>query len=322
MDQLINLNDKDLAVLKDTARFRSLSLESISLVHFGGSTYAWKRLGKLYKHGYVDRKYYYTVEKMPGGTEHTRRVAAFYYPTLKGLNAIGYTIDPRYVQPDSRKLDLHYMVSQLYSNIPGLLAKREAQGKYGLKNFMPVTCVVPSQPPVYICITGKNKSHGEANRLIKFIDIKYFSGTYIAVSHQFPGKKLLLTNSHFIPWNLAQEVIPRMVKDKDAYINDFLSYADRLFKGIQVLEKEERFIKVQTASHGIYNLAEIFTGSTRLMLLLRNPPPRTFVYCENPKHLQGFKLESGSFIFFSRKENKIYELFMEGGKTKHRLLSK
>jgi len=79
-------------MIKDTARFRGLSAESIRQVHFSGSTYAWKRLNALYKNGYLDRKYYYALNKT-GGLEHAQRIAAIYYPTPKALQAINYKIE-------------------------------------------------------------------------------------------------------------------------------------------------------------------------------------------------------------------------------------
>ena len=70
----IRLNEKDLSILLDTARFRSLSLETIRHVHFDGSTYAWTRLNALYENGYMDRKYYYEIKKTVSGMNHAQRM--------------------------------------------------------------------------------------------------------------------------------------------------------------------------------------------------------------------------------------------------------
>lgn len=320
----IRLDERDLAVMRDTARFRGLTLESIRRVHFNGSTYAWKRLASLYEHGYLERKYFYEVKHTAPGTRPARRIAAFYYPTPKGLKKIGYVIDPRYVVPIAEKLDVHHLISELYAAIPGLLGKREAMAYYNFKRFMPVSCVVPQEPPLFICISGRNRSHGEVSRLVKFIHTGYIPGRYIAIARHSFAERLLLTEAHFIPWDLAAEVVPTMAKDPSYYLERFISFVDqRQFKGITVLAQNGPFVKVKTAQHQVFNLAELFTGSTRLMLMLRNPPENAYVFCDSLKHLStSVRLESGSIYALARKEKKLYQLYAEDGKTKHRVLSR
>jgi len=313
----VRLNEKDLAVLKDTARFRGLSAESMRQVHFGGSTYAWKRLGALYEDGYLGRKYYYDLHRTPGGAKHSQRIAAIYYPTPRGLKAIDYQIDPRYVVPNDDKLDIHYMLGKLYTSMPDLLSKREAQ-RLGLKSFMPVTCVHPARLPVFISIIGKNKSPWEDSRLINFFKSGIFPGTYIAVSRDFPGEKLLLTDSHFIPWDLAPEIVPKMIGNKNYYLDEFINK----FKGAEVLGRRGPFIEVRFPERGTFYLGELLTGSTRLMLSLRSPPERAYIFIESVKHLSGVKLERGSFLAYARKDKKLYRFFTEGGRMKHHPVGK
>ena len=214
----IRINEKDKAILADTARFRGLTSETIRHIYFSDSTYAWKRLNALYENGYLDRKYYYEMKKTSTGKNHAQRIAVLYFPTPKGLKLIDYKIDPRYVIPENHKLDVHYMVSQLYNSIPKLKSKREAQKEYPLKNYMPVTCVIPQERPVFISILGKNKTYKEESRLIKFIEAKYFHGTYIIISNRFPGEKLQLTDSHYIYHKLAPEVVPKMIMNRNYYL--------------------------------------------------------------------------------------------------------
>ena len=59
------------------------------------------------------------------------------------------------------------------------------------------------------------------------------------------------------------------------------------------------------------------------MLLLRNPPENAYVFCDSLKHLSdSVRLESGSIYAFARKEKKFYQLYVEDGKVKHRVLSR
>lgn len=314
----IRLNEKDLSILLDTARFRSLSLETIRHVHFDGSTYAWTRLNALYENGYMDRKYYYEIKKTVSGMNHAQRIAVFYFPTPKGLKTIDYCIDPRFVVPDDKKLDVNYMVSQLYRNIPDLLPKREAQEKYPIKNFMPVTCMVPQERPVFISILGKNKGYKEESKLIKFVEAKIFSGTYVIISNRFPGEKLLFTDdSYYIHNNLAPEVIPNMLSGWN-YLEEFII---KKIKPTSVVGYKEPFTQINIPGHGVCNVAELLTGSTRLMLFLRNPPEKTYVYVDSIKQMHGVKLESGSFHVFSREKQKFYRVYIdEHGKMKNRLI--
>lgn len=290
----IRLNEKDLAVILDTARFRGLIAETIRRVHFNDSTYCWKRLNALYQNGYLERKYYYEVRKTASGINHAQRIAVFYYPTPKGLKSVKYNIDPRYVVPEDHKLDLHCMLSRLYNNIPELLPKREAQSKYPLKNYMPVACMVPHHhKPFFISVIGKNRAHKEESKLIKFIETGYFPGTYIVIANRLPGEKLLLTDSHYIHFSLAPEVVPQLVFGR----NDFLTYFVKNFSN-NVVGERDPFTLVNVSNLGECHYAELFTGSMRLMRYLRQPPLKTYIYADSIKHLHGIKLESGHFYAY------------------------
>ena len=313
----IRLNEKDRAILHDTARFKGLSAESIRQVHFNGSTYAWKRLAALQSNGYIERKYYYALNKTQDGMKHSQRIAAIYYPTTKGLKAIDYKIDPRYVVPDDSKLDVHFMVSKLYTSMPNLISKREAQDKYGLKSFMPVACVFPSNPPVYISILGKNKNPWEPSKLVKFFEQSIFPGTYVATSKTLPGEKLLDTQSHYINWDLAPEVVPLMVQNKNHYLDEFLTK----FIDATIIDYNYPFVKIQIPGYGVFHVGELLTGSTRLMDLLSNPPDNTYIYVQSLKLLHDvINLESGSFRAFARQDMKLYEVFKEEGGVKYQFI--
>ena len=315
---VIRLNDKDLDILKDTGRFNGLSAESIRQVHFAGTTYAWKRLNALYKSGYLERKYYYTLNQTQNGIKHSQRIAAIYYLTPKGLKAISLKIDPRYVVPQDVRLDVHFMISKLYKVLPGLLSKRESMEKYGLKSFMPVTCIYPSTPPVFISILGKDSSPWERSNVLSFFKTKIFPGTYAVISRNFPEEKLLLTDSHFIFWRFAPSIIPKMVQDKEVFLNQFLN----VFEGAKVLAYKEPFVKIQAPGYGVLNIAELFSGSTHLMLHLMNPSENTCIYIENLSHLgQGVKLEKGSFYVYTREDERFYEIFIENGKMKAKTIA-
>lgn len=312
----IRLNEKDLAVLLDSARFRGLTAETIRHIHFNDSTYAWKRLNALHENNYLGRKYYYEVKKTASGINHAQRIAALYFPTPKGLKTVNYSIDPRYVVPMDHRLDVHYVLSRLYNNIPELLPKRDAQEKYPLKNYMPVTCMVPDQhKPFFISIIGNNKAHKEESKLVKFVETGYFPGTYIIVSSKFPGEKLLLTDSHYIHHDLAPEVIPNMARGRNDYLDFFIT---KFAKG--VVGHQDLFTMVDVQNRGVCHFAELFTGSTRLMRSLRRPLPKTYIYLDRIRHIQGIKLEHGSFHAFSREKQKFYRVYLEDDKIKHRLI--
>jgi hypothetical protein len=109
-----------------------------------------------------------------------------------------------------------------------------------------------------------------------------------------------------------------MIVNRHIYLDEFKN----MFKDAKVLAYNEPLIKVQIPGHGVFHLGELLTGSTRLMLILRNPPEKTYILIESLKHLHGVKLESGSFYAFARKDGRLYRFYIEGGKMKYQLFSK
>jgi len=124
----------------------------------------------------------------------------------------------------------------------------------------------------------------------------------------------LTAEAYFIKWNLASKVLPDILYDNDFYINKFTDYLkprERLgkcSKNVFALAKDGK---------GIFNIGELFTGYSRLIINLATPPRRTVVLIPDKNHLKYIKLKSGyTFIVYDNKDKSYYRVFEEGGNIK------
>lgn len=151
MSENIRLQPRDIEVLKRVIDFNGLPASAIIKVFFESEGYGYRRLKQLEENGYLEKTFYYSPRKKDGKV-FTQRIGGIYYAAFKCCWELGYTIDPRFVVPDEKKLDVTNLIGKLFAEAPDLLSKRQAVEKYGLKNFMPITCVVPNDNPIFIYI--------------------------------------------------------------------------------------------------------------------------------------------------------------------------
>ena len=153
MTKNIRIQPRDKEMLQEIIDFNGLPGPQIIDKFFKTENYGYERLKALEDNGYISKKYYYAQNKK-NGKVFPQRISAIYYAMPKGCREVGCTIDTRYVVPDDDKLEVSNLVGNLYSKIPNLLSKRKAIEKYELKNFIPVSCVIPSDNPMFIYVLG------------------------------------------------------------------------------------------------------------------------------------------------------------------------
>ncbi len=316
----IELQERDLVVLRDIYRFNGLPLPTIVKKHYNKSvSYAYKRLRRLRREGYIENIYYYEPDKKPGEKTKVKRVAAICYLTHKGLRALNENINPRYVEPQRDKLDIYNIISRLYEEFPDLISKREAVEKMGIKNFMPLTCIIPTSPPVLISILGKKKSYEDESRIASFAKARPIEGRYVIISTGF-NARYLESDSYFIHWDNALEVLPNIVKEKDYYLNEFIGILKRQYRDVTILSASPNpFVKARISGR-TFHLGELVSGSNRLRLELRNPPDSTYIYVKNRHELTGVDLEHGKFYYYLSSEGRAYKMENVDGEIRTELL--
>ncbi|MDK2836749.1 MAG: hypothetical protein PWP21_1526 [Thermosediminibacterales bacterium] len=276
-------------------------------------------MNRLHKKGYINSMHYYRPDKKPGEKTKVKRVAAICYLTHKGVKALGKDIDPRYVEPQRDKLEVYNLIGKLYEKFPDLISRREAVEKMGIKNFMPLTCIIPSTPPIIISILGRSKSYEDESRIASFAKTRPIEGTYVIISHSF-NARYLESDSYFIHWDRALEVMPNIAKERNYYMNEFISILKRQYRDISIYPAtSDLFVKARISGRPFF-LGELVSGSNRLRFELRNPPDNTYIYIKNRSDLIGVDLEHGKFYYYLSSENKAYKMENRDGEIKTELL--
>lgn len=299
------LPERDRNILIDLYNFNGLPMQSILDKYFGDKTdYGYKRLAVLQERGLINKTYYYVSNRGA-----VRRVAAILYITYQGLKFLGIdkTVSTANVKPREEGLDVHYMLGSLYTSIPELLAGRTAREKYNLKNYMPITCCYPGTRPVYIFIIGQTPARNEVARFRGFVKSSVYPGDHLVISRRF-YKPLGDIPIRFVPWDLAREVVPIGLKNKDHYLEEFRGILRSRFSNIVFGSKHGDFQEVKI-NNRMYNIGEIFFGNSEgVRQALSNPLNSTLLYTPSRVHFPGIKLEKGSFLFFSRKDEAFYKM--------------
>lgn len=310
MSKNIRLQPRDIKILEKVIDFNGLPSQDIIQKFFNTERYGYERLQLLRDNGYLKRVYYYAPRKK-GDQTLAQRVGGIDYATPKALREVGCTIDPRFVVPNEDKLDVTNLVGELFREIPELLSKRQAIEKYGLKNFMPITCAIPHESPVFIYILGSKVGRQEPGRIAGFIKSGTFpDAKHIIVSRTF-REKLNIPDAYFIPWIFAPTHLPNLAKDPHYYLKEFLTLAKHQFPGIKFLNSTpEPFIKAEHQGR-LLHLSELFSGSNLLRLNLQEPPENTYIYAPSRRHFQGVKLRKGSFLFYSQEDQGVFQMSLK-----------
>mgnify|MGYP000963244157 FL=1 len=247
-------------------------------------------------------------------------MAGILYITYQGLKCLKLTdsVNILNVKPKEGKLDIAYLLGSLYSSIPELISGKTARDKYKLKNFMPITACYPGDKPAYIFILGRNPAHNEAGRIRAFVKSAIQPGEYLVISRRF-YKQFEDQPIRFVPWPLAEEVVPNGLKDNNHYLNDFKNTLQARVHGVIFGKKRGDFHEVMINGK-MYNVAEIFYGNTQgVRQALSHPLAPTILYAPSRVHFPGIKLEKGSFLFFSRKDESFYQAYLN---DKGRMMSR
>lgn len=308
MSENIRLQPRDKEILERIIDFNGLNAAAIINVFFDSQKYGYRRIKQLQNNGYLKQIYYYAQNKKKGQV-FSQRIAAIYYATPKALREVGISIDPRFVVPNKEKLDVTNLIGNLFARIPKLISKRQAKEIYGLKNFMPISCVVPLDNPIFLYILGNKVGRQDVGRIVGFIKSDIFpNARHFIISRTF-RKKLLLTNSYFIPWTFALEYLQNIVNDNYFYLNKFLEIVEEQFPGIQFLTQPEPLIKAKYQNK-ILHIGELFSGSNHLRLVLQDPPENTYIYVPSRRHFYGVSLKQGSFLFYSKQDKETFEMLL------------
>ncbi len=312
MSSGIRLQDRDIELLKKIIDFNGLPGPQIVEIFFNESVYGYKRLKQLQDNGYLKQVYYYAQNKK-NNRLFAQRISAIYYATSKTLRELGYTIDPRYVVPKEDRLDVANLVGNLLARIPSLISKRQAIEKYSLKNFMPVSCVVPNDNPIFIYVLGNKIGRYDLGKIAGFIKSEVIPGAkHFIISRKF-REKLFLQNAYFIPWSFATEYLPNIVNDHNFYIKEFLSITKKQFPGIKFLSYQEPLFKAEYNGE-ILHIGELISGNNQLRLILEEPPENTYIYAPSRKHFYGVRLKQGSFLFYSKKDKQIFKMYSKNNR--------
>lgn len=212
----IRIQDRDREILKEIINFNGLPASVIIKNHFKTKKYGYARLKLLEKNGYVSNTYYYAQNKK-NGKKFAQRISAIYYATSLGCREVDCPTDYRYVVPNEDKLDVTNLVGNLYSRIPNLLSKRQAMEEYGLKGFMPVTCAIPNENPIFIYILGNKLGRNEIGATKNFIESYPAPATHYVISRDFKDR-LNIQKANFVLWRLALEYLPNLAKDENYYL--------------------------------------------------------------------------------------------------------
>lgn len=310
MGENIRIQPRDKELIQRIVDFNGLPGKELVDRFFNGSQYGYRRLKLLLDNDYLKSVFYY-VPRKKGEKIITQRISAIYYATPKALREIDCTIDPRFVVPDADKLDVSNLVGRLFARIPNLISKRQAIEKYHLKNFMPITCVVEDDNPMFIYILGNTIGRLEIGRIKGFIESGLFPhATHYIVSRTF-HKRLFLPNVYFIPWLLAPEVLPNLAQDRNYYLNKIIKIAQETFPGIRLLSSPTPLIRAQYRDT-ILHIGELMSGLNSVRLILKDPPENTFIYAPSRRQFYGVNLTQGSFLFYSEKDKRIYEMCLKG----------
>ncbi len=302
----VRIQQRDKDVIQRIIDFNGLPGKEIVDKYFDGSRYGNMRLKSLEDNGYLKKIYYYAPRKKDGKV-FTQRISAIYYATPKGLREVGCSIDSRFVIPDEEKLDVSNLVGKLFAKIPSLLSKRQAIEKYNLKNFIPISCAVDGDTPMFIYVLGNKLGRFDIGRIKGFTE----SGIMPHAKHYVVSRKfydrLFLPNIHFVPWIMAPDILPNLAQDRNYYLREFLEIVKKEFPGIGLLSGPEPLIRAQYQNK-ILHIGELISGLNHIRLVLQDPPENTFIYAPSRRHFYGVKLNQGSFLFYSQKDQDIFEM--------------
>ena len=311
MIKSIRIQPRDKELLQELINFNGLPGPEIIDKYFKNSkTYGYRRLKELEDNDYIKRKYYYAQNKKDG-VKFAQRIAAIYYATGKGCKEVACNIDSRYVIPDDDKLDVTNLVGKLYFKIPNLLSRRQTIAKYELQNFMPISCSIPGDSPAFIYVLGNTIGRYDIGRIKSFIEADIITNArHYIISRTFP-ERFLLSNSYFIPWNLALEYLPNIAKDKNCYLNEFLTIIQKELPEIRLLSNIQPLLRAQYKNK-VLHLGELVSGSNHLRLILHQPPENTIIYAPSRVHFYGIKLrsEEDSFIFYSQRDKAFFKMIL------------
>ncbi len=312
----IRIQDRDREILKEIINFNGLPASVIIKNHFKTKKYGYARLKLLEKNGYVSNTYYYAQNKK-NGKKFAQRISAIYYATSLGCREVDCPTDYRYVVPNEDKLDVTNLVGNLYSRIPNLLSKRQAMEEYGLKGFMPVTCAIPNENPIFIYILGNKLGRNEIGATKNFIESYPAPATHYIISRDFKDR-LNIQKANFVLWRLALEYLPNLAKDENYYLNEFLKIIQRELLGIRLLNNTQPLLRVQYGNQ-VLHLGELISGSNHLRFILQEPPENTIIYSPSRVHFYKIKLKSekDSFIFYSQKDKGFFRMFLSEKNRMH-----
>lgn len=311
------ITSRDIKLFKDLFRFNGLSGPSIIQKTFNGSTHGYNRLSAFMKDRYIDQTFYYALHHRKHKKSFTQRICAIYYLKPKGLRVIRKNIDPRYVRPSERKLDVHNLVSNFYMNIPNILSRRETLRQYNLKPFMPVTCCIPSDPPIFIYVSGKDKNFAEDSRIAAFIESGITEAKHIIVSREF-SEKFYKPFSYFVSWDSAPFIIPNIINDHHYYERQFVRVLKKYYPTASATFTEGLCTQFKIPDRGTYKTANLVFASNLIRLNLQYPEKDILVSVPSLHHLYGINLKGGEFIFYSEKDNKFYRMFAQSNKMKYK----
>lgn len=309
MTKGIRIQPRDREILKDIIAFNGLPASVLIKKYFSTKKYGYARLKLLENNGYVSNMYYYAKNKKDG-INFAQRISAIYYATSLGCREVDCPTDYRYVVPNEDKLDVSNLVGNLYSIIPSLISKRQAMEKYGLKGFMPLTCVIPNEKPIFIYVLGNKLSRNEIGMTKNFIESYPAPATHYVVSRDFK-ERLNIPNAHFIPWIFALDYLPNLAKNKDYYLNEFIKIIQKELPGIRLLSNTQPLLRAQYKNQ-VLHLGELISGSNHLRQILDEPPENTIIYAPTRVHFYSikFKSEKDSFIFYSQRNQDFFKMFL------------
>ena len=310
----IRLQPRDIEVIKRIIDFNGLPISCISNKYFAGSEDGRQRLKLLQNNNYLKQVLYYAPRNKDGKT-YTQKVSAIYYATPKALREVNCNIDSRYVIPKEERLDVTNLIGKLFNKIPNLLSKRQTIEKYNLGNYMPIDCSVPNNNPMFVYILGRRIGQRDINTIRNFIKSKIPpNAIHCIISREFKNK-LFLPEAHFIPWNMAEHFLPNIARDPYHYLREFLEIVEKQFPGIKHLSTPEPLIKANYQDR-ILHIGELFSGLNHIRLVLQEPPENTYIYTPNRQCFYGISLKKDNFLFYSKKDNQIFRMFLENSRMR------
>lgn len=318
----INLTVRDKKLIKDVIYFKGLPTQTIIKLYFNGSeTYAKKRLSQLKKAGYLENMFYNVYCAQGCG----KRKTSIIYATHKAIKVLRLNVNSKRIIPAKKDLDEKDLIGKLYGKIPTMLPAKLARRKSKLHNYDPVSCIVPSSPPLYISILGSSAVDKESryNRVRSFsIKTKNLPFKKIVVAKEF-HPLLLADPINFISWDMAEEAIPNIAEDENYYINKLKKFFLRAPGKANFHSIDDSGLIRMEYSAKTYYIAELFTGSNKIRKALRNPAKNTIIYVPHRNYLHGIDLHMDyEFYILSHADKALMKVTRTRGGLKTNIIRK